>query len=127
MTRIALAIVAFICIASTLNGCYSNTFTGDQKIVKDGWLNSHANVRVVRETRMDGDLLNVQVEVENTLPFDSRFNYKFDFFDANGSKLFNPLTGFRQEQVPAGAFVTISGQATSPKATSFRLTLTNAD
>jgi len=126
MTSTSPAILLLV-LGFTLGGCYSNTYTADQKIVKDGWLSSHANVRVMRETQTDGDLLNVQVEVENTQPFDSRFNYKFDFFDASGRKLYNPLTGFRQEQVPAGAFITISGQATSPKATNFRLTLTNAN
>jgi hypothetical protein len=108
-------------------GCFSNTYTGDQQIVKDGWLNSHANVRVLRQTEVGGDLLNVQIEVENTFPFNSRFNYKFDFFDAEGRMLYSPLTGFKQQQVPAGGFVTITGQASSPKATDFRLTLTNAD
>ena len=126
MTSTSRAILLLF-LGLTLGGCYANTYTGDQKIVKDGWLSSHANVRVMRETQEDGDLLNVQVEVENTQPFDSRFNYKFDFFDTSGRKLYNPLTGFRQEQVSAGAFVTISGQATSPKASSFRLTLTNAN
>ncbi len=108
-------------------GCFSNTYTSDQQIVKDGWLNSHANVRVLRQTEVGGDLLNVQIEVENTFPFNSRFNYKFDFFDADGRMLYSPLTGFKQQQVPAGGFVTITGQASSPKATDFRLTLTNAD
>lgn len=125
MTYIA-RVFFIVLLGVSLGGCYSNTFTGDQKIVKDGWLNTHANVRVMRESKVDGDLLNVQVEVENTLPYESRFDYKFDFYDASGRKLYNPLTGFRQEQVPAGGFVDISGQSTSPKATDFRLTLTNA-
>jgi hypothetical protein len=41
--------------------------------------------------------------------------------------LFGPTTGFRQEQVPAGGFVTITATATDPRAADFRLTLTNAD
>ena len=115
------------CLCVLMFGCFSNTYTGDEQIVKDGWLNSHANVRVLRQTEVSGELLNVQVEVENTLPINSRFNYKFDFFDAEGRMLYSPLTGFKQQQVPAGGFVTITGQASNPKATDFRLTLTNAD
>ena len=114
-------------ISICMLGCFSNTYTGDDQIVKDGWLNSHANVRVVRQTEVNGDLLNIQVEVENTFPFSSRFNYKFDFFDAEGRMLYSPISGFKQQQVPAGGFVTITGQASNPKATDFRLTLTNAD
>ncbi|MCP4938459.1 MAG: DUF1425 domain-containing protein, partial [Phycisphaeraceae bacterium] len=71
--------------------------------------------------------LRIDVEVENTLPFDTRFDYKFEFLDAEGRMLFGPTTGFRQEQVPAGAFVTITATATDPRAADFRLTLTNAD
>ena len=121
--RLLVSLAACVCMC----GCFTNTYTGDDQIVKDGWLNSHANVRVLRQTEVSGELLNIQVEVENTFPFNSRFNYKFDFFDAEGRMLYSPLTGFKQQQVPAGGFVTITGQASSPKATDFRLTLTNAD
>ena len=110
-----------------LSGCYANTVTSNQRISKDGWLSSHANIRVVRETEVSDDLLRIDVEVENTLPFDTRFDYKFEFLDAEGRMLFGPTTGFRQEQVPAGAFVTITATATDPRAADFRLTLTNAN
>ncbi|MCP4797043.1 MAG: DUF1425 domain-containing protein [Phycisphaeraceae bacterium] len=110
-----------------LSGCYANTVTSNQRIRKDGWLSTHADIRVVRETAVSDDLLRIDVEVENTLPFDTRFDYKFEFLDAEGRMLFGPTTGFRQEQVPAGAFVTITATATDPRAADFRLTLTNAD
>ena len=110
-----------------LAGCYANTVTSNQRINKDGWLSTHANIRVVRETEVSDDLLRIDVEVENTLPFDTRFDYKFEFLDAEGRMLFGPTTGFRQQQVPAGAFVTITATATDPRAADFRLTLTNAD
>ena len=110
-----------------LSGCYANTVTSNQRIRKDGWLSTHANVRVIRETEVSDDLLRIDVEVENTLPFDTRFDYKFEFLDAEGRMLFGPTTGFRQEQVPAGAFVTITATATDPRAADFRLTLTNAN
>ncbi len=116
-----------IAAAVLLAGCYSNTITSTQQITKDGWLASHADVRVVRETEVSDDLLRVDVEVENTLPFDTRFNYRFDFVDEQGRVLFSPTSGFRQQQVPAGAFVTITATATDPRASDFRLTLTNAD
>jgi hypothetical protein len=109
-----------------LSGCYANTVTSNQRIRKDGWLSSHANVRVVRETEVSEDLLRIDIEVENTLPFDTRFDYKFEFLDADGRLLFGPTAGFRQQQVPAGAFVTITATATDPRAADFRLTLTNA-
>ena len=109
-----------------LSGCYANTVTANQRIRKDGWLSSHANVRVVRETEVSDDLLRIDIEVENTLSFDTRFDYKFEFLDADGRILFGPTTGFRQQQVPAGAFVTITATATDPRAADFRLTLTNA-
>ncbi|MAH65033.1 MAG: hypothetical protein CMJ27_01375 [Phycisphaerae bacterium] len=109
-----------------LSGCYANTVTSNQRIRKDGWLSSHANVRVVRETEVSEDLLRIDIEVENTLPFDARFDYKFEFLDADGRLLFGPTAGFRQQQVPAGAFVTITATATDPRAADFRLTLTNA-
>ena len=120
-------IILPVLVAGFLGGCYSNTVTSDRQITKDGWLSLHANVRVVRETTVSDDLMRVDVEVENTLPIDSRFNYRFDFMDAEGRQLFTPATGFRQQQVPAGGFVTITATASSPKAADFRLTLTNAD
>ena len=116
-----------VLVAGFLGGCYSNTVTSDGKITKDGWLSLHANVRVVRETKVSDDLMRVDVQVENTLPVDTRFNYQFEFVDAEGRELFTPTSGFRQQQVPAGGFVTITATASSPKAADFRLTLTNAD
>ncbi len=116
-----------ILAAGFLVGCYSNTITSDRQIIKDGWLSSHANVRVVRETKVTDDLMRVDVEVENTLPFDTRFDYRFGWTDAEGRQIFNPTAGFRQQQVPAGGFVTITATASNPQAADFRLTLTNAD
>ena len=116
-----------ILAATLLAGCYANTVTSGGRITKDGWLSSHANVRVIRDTVVSDDLMRVDVEVENTLPFDTRFNYRFEFVDAEGRMLFTPTSGFRQQQVPAGAFVTITATATDPRAADFRLTLTNAD
>lgn len=113
-------------LATMLAGCYANTVTSGGRITKDGWLASHAKVRVIRDTVVSDDLMRVDVEVENTLPVDTRFNYRFDFVDAEGRMLFSPTSGFRQEQVPAGAFVTITATATDPRAADFRLTLTNA-
>ena len=80
--------------ALALGGCYANTVTSDRQITKDGWLASHARVRVVRQTRVSDDLLRIDVEVENTLPFDTRFDYRFDFVDGEGSQLFMPTAGF---------------------------------
>jgi uncharacterized protein YcfL len=111
----------------TLAGCFANTVTGGGRITKDGWLATHAKVRVINETVVSEDLMRVDVEVENGLPFDTRFNYRFEFFDAEGRLLFTPTSGYRQQQVPAGSFVTITGTATDPRAADFRLTLTNAD
>ncbi|MAC20866.1 MAG: hypothetical protein CMJ23_14530 [Phycisphaerae bacterium] len=121
--RALLALLAF----SLLGGCYANTITSNERIIKDGWLSSHASVRVVRETEVSEDLLRVDVEVENTLPYDTRFNYRFEFLDDQGRGIFSPTSGYRQEQVAAGSFITITGTASSPQASDFRLTLTNAN
>ncbi len=124
-SRVRLALAALV--LGGLVGCFANTVTGSGRITKDGWLATHAKVRVINETVVSDDLMRVDVEVENGLPFDTRFNYRFEFFDAEGRLLFTPTSGFRQQQVPAGAFVTITATATDPRAADFRLTLTNAD
>jgi len=121
--RLVTAVIALV----ALGGCFANTVTSSGRITKDGWLATHAKVRVVNQTVVSDDLMRVDVEVENGLPFDTRFDYRFEFFDADGRLLFTPTRGFRQQQVPAGSFVTITGTATDPRATDFRLTLTNAD
>ena len=119
---------AFLLLATLAVGaCQANTVTSDRRIIKGGWLAIHASIGNVSESRVDGDLLNVSVEVESNAASDSRFNYKFVFFDKDGRKLYSPTAGFKQEQIPAGAFVTVSGQATDPRASTFRLTLTNAN
>lgn len=110
-----------------VGACKANTVTSDRRIIKGGWLAMHASIGEVSESRVDGGLLNVSVDVESNAAFDSRFNYKFVFFDKDGRKLYSPTAGFKQEQVPAGAFVTVSGQATDLRASTFRLTLTNAN
>jgi uncharacterized protein YcfL len=122
------AISAILLLATfAFVSCKANTITSDKRITKGGWLAMHASIGEVSESRVNGDLLNVSVEIESNASSDSRFNYKFVFFDKEGRKLFSPTSGFKQEQIPAGAFMTISGQATDPRATTFRLTLTNAN
>jgi len=118
------------CLAALLmlgfvgTGCDTvNTYTSDSQNITDSELNDVARVTNIRKSRVSGDLLRVQADVVNTDDDDEVFNYKFEWFDADGNMLDSPFSNWQRLQIAPRESMTISGTATSPKATDFKLKL----
>ena len=105
-------------------GCDTvNTYTSESQNVTDSELNDVARVTNIRKSRVSGDLLRVQADVVNTDDDDEVFNYKFEWFDAEGNMIDSPFSNWLRLQIGPRESITVSGTATSPKATDFKLKL----
>jgi uncharacterized protein YcfL len=118
----SLAAALMICVV--LPGCDTvNTYTSDSQNVTDSELNDVARVTNIRKSRVSGDLLRVQADVVNTDDDDEVFNYKFEWFDADGNMIDSPFSNWMRLQIGPRESITVTGTATSPKATDFKLKL----
>jgi uncharacterized protein YcfL len=88
----------------------------------------HTRVRLAappREAIVDGDLLKIEVELENVRQQTERFLYAFEWFDQNGMSIREPQ--WRTGVVQGMQRITISDVAASPDAVDFRLHLRRAN
>ncbi len=95
----------------------------DERISPDRRLARIIEVRRVNEATVSGDLLRVQVELQNTRQAMRRFNYQFEWFDDEGMIVQQATTPWRTLQVEGGEIVTITGVAPNPRVVDFRLKL----
>jgi uncharacterized protein YcfL len=100
-----------------------------ERIVTDADLNKRAFVESVNARRRHG-LLHVQVNLRNREagltwfnPEYRGFRYRFEWFDDQGVKVYNPTAGWKHHLLKAKEFTTISATAPSPEAVDWRLSL----
>ncbi len=107
-----------------LAGCDTvNTYSSESQNITDSGLNDIARVTNIRKSVVSGNLLHVQADLTNTEDDNENINYKFEWFDAQGSKIDSPFDSFQRIQLAPRETITVSGTATSPKATDFKLKL----
>lgn len=108
-------------------GCSTiNTYSTDQRLITDGWLASHAQINNIRSSRVSNNLLNIQADVRNLKSSGAEFNYKFEWIDETGSEIDSSVDVWKRKYIGPQEQITITGTATSPKATDFRLKLIEA-
>lgn len=129
-----LFICAGIASLSLLTGCASTVNTvergvpggqrqivSDKRIITDAGLNRGASIVGVNE--VPGEFLKVQVELLNTTSSLKSFNYRFEWFDANGVQVNTPTSTYLPRQIEGKESIFISALAPTPSAKDFRLKL----
>lgn len=91
----------------------------DKRIITDASLNR--GVRIIGVNEVPGEFLKVQVELLNTTSSLKSFNYRFEWFDANGAQVNTPT--YTPRQIEGKESIFISGIAPTPSAKDFRLKL----
>lgn len=128
MKNTALVLIALAGLGLLAAGCDTvNTYTSETQNITDSELNDVARVTNVRKSRVSGDLLHVQVDIANIDDTDEVFNYKFEWFDAQGAKLDSPFDSWQRIQIAPRESLTVSATATSPRATDFKLKMILGD
>ena len=95
----------------------------DKRVVTDPSLQRRVQVTEVHEARDAGGHLRVQVSVINTTRRYRTFNYRFEWFDADGIFIDTPAGGYRTRQIEGGESLMLVGVAPSATARDFRLKL----
>ncbi len=79
-------------------------------------------LNVIEGTTPDG-LMRIGVEIENPRARVFRFNYRFDWFDAQGFPVSTPTSTMVSQQIEGGQVLVLTSVAPTPDARDFRLTI----
>ncbi len=126
---VVLAMLATVGGCDTINTTERNTPVGtrevvnDKRVVTDKALGRYARIQQVIETTLPGDILKVQVSLQNTSSFEQRLIYKFEWFDLNGMIVETPLSTWQAKDVMGKEVYELTGVAPTPRAKDFRLKL----
>ncbi|HEY4417410.1 MAG TPA: YcfL family protein [Verrucomicrobiae bacterium] len=93
----------------------------DQRVITDESFNSRVAVIGVNAATTSGNLLKVQVELENHSSSIQRFLYRFEWFDANGMQMNNIVSANIPEQIEGGESKFIYSVAPNPVCKDFRV------
>ncbi len=97
-------------------------YVQDKRIITDSDVAKIANIVSVQETTR-GDLLQVQVNIENTRSITQSFNYQFEWFDLQGMQVSTPTSMWSSITLEGKEQRAIQGMAPTPRAKDFRLKL----
>ena len=98
-------------------------YVNDQRVITDASLGRKVAILSVNEGKASGDLLRVQVTLENRSSKPQAFTYKFDWISQDGMELSGPTGGWKQIQLEGREVRAVSAIATNPSAVDFRLKL----
>ena len=93
----------------------------DKRIITDAGLNRAVRIVGVNET--PGEFLKIQIEVLNTTGSLKSFNYRFEWFDANGMQVNATSAPYLPRQLEGRESLFISAIAPTPTAKDFRVKL----
>lgn len=101
----------------------SPNYVNDQRVIADSTLGRKLGVVSVNDSRVSGNILKVQVTLENKSSKPQAFTYKFAWIADDGMELSAPTAGWKQIQLEGRETRAIAATATSPRAVDFRLSL----
>ena len=93
----------------------------DKRISTDGSLNRKVSIIGVNEGMTPGGLVKAQVEVLNRTRSTQRFNYRFEWFDANGMQVNTVASALIPCQIEGKESKMISSVAPTPLCEDFRV------
>lgn len=93
----------------------------DQRVITDVGLGRAVTLVGVNTATTPGDLLKVQIELQNRTRSLARFAYHFEWFDAQGMQVNNVLSATIADQIEGGESKSISGLAPNPGCRDFRV------
>jgi uncharacterized protein YcfL len=97
------------------------SMVADQRAVTDTGLAKKVSIVGVNSAMTPGGFLKVQVELLNTTRSPARFNYHFEWFDANGMQLNTVASAVIADQIQGGEDKFISGVAPTTACKDFRV------
>jgi uncharacterized protein YcfL len=99
----------------------------DLRAVTDGSLARKVSIVGVNQAMTPGGLLKIQVELLNRTRSLQRFNYRFEWFDANGMQVNNVISAVIPDQIEGKESKMISSIAPNPSCKDFRVKFIEAN
>jgi len=96
-------------------------YVNDQRVITDSTLGRKLGIVQVVDNKVSGNLLKVQVTLENRSSKPQAFTYKFDWIGQDGMELSSPVGGWKQVQLEGREVRAVAATASSPAAVDFRL------
>jgi len=93
----------------------------DQRAITDASLDRKVSIVGVNQSMTPGGLLKVQVELQNRTRSLQRFNYRFEWFDANGMQVTTVASALLPDQIEGKESKFIFGLAPNPNCKDFRV------
>ncbi len=93
----------------------------DQRAITDGSLRKKVDIVGVNTATTPGGLLKVQVELQNRTRSLQRFNYRFEWFDANGMQVTTVASALLPDQIEGQESKFIFSVAPNPNCKDFRV------
>jgi uncharacterized protein YcfL len=93
----------------------------DQRAITDASLDRKVSIVGVNQSMTPGGLLKVQVELQNRTRSLQRFNYRFEWFDANGMQVTTVASALLPDQIEGKESKFIFGVAPNPNCKDFRV------
>lgn len=97
-------------------------YIADKRVISDRALNGIADVQSVNTTYV-GNLLKVQVAVQNHTVGVKNFSYQFEWYDANGMMVGSPSQKWHTMSIEGNEKLVLTSIAPNPSAVDFRLKL----
>lgn len=98
-------------------------YVPDQRVITDSSLSRKVGIVSVNQSTVSGNLLKIQVTLENRSSKPQAFTYKFDWIAQDGMELSGPTGGWKQIQLQGREVRAVSAIAPTPAAADFRLKL----
>ena len=109
------------------NKAGQRTMIADQRAITDGSLARKVSIVGVNTSMTAGNVLRVQVELQNRTRSLRRFVYRFEWFDGNGMQINNVISAPLPDQIEGLESKFISGVAPSANCTDFRVKFIEAN
>lgn len=123
--------LALLTACSTINTVERSEPVGQRQMVNDKRILTDASlnraVRIVGVNETPGEFLKVQIELQNTTRSLKSFNYRFEWFDANGMQVNTPTSTYISRQIEGKESLFISAMAPTPTTKDFRLKLIDSN
>lgn len=137
MTPKSLGFIALMAAAALLGGCATNVntveradpratpdYVADKRVVTDNSLARSVRVVSVNQSTVSGNLLKIQVLVENQNSSLMPLRYKFEWIDKDGMTLSAPADTWKTIRLQGREKSSITAVATNPRAVDFVLKMT---
>lgn len=93
------------------------------KVTTDWSLKRKVHIVRMNEAIVSGNMLKVQVELQNRTNSFQQFHYAFDWFDSSGMLVSSPTGGWRPSGIQPKELKAITAVAPTPNTVDFRLKL----